>query len=113
MSATSAYRDGRVHGDGCASTQARIALSTITEALEELGAVIQDVVRYRIYIRAECDATKVARQLGDVFRNIRPAASLVTVAAFPHPEVLLEIEVDAELNPDRNERIFNETLPNT
>jgi enamine deaminase RidA (YjgF/YER057c/UK114 family) len=38
---------------------------------------------------------EVARAQGDVFAEIRPAATLVQVSALIKPELLVEIEVDA------------------
>jgi hypothetical protein len=43
----------------------------------------------------------VAAVHGEVFGVIRPAATLVVVAALVEPELLVEIEAEAVRSPDR------------
>ena len=40
------------------------------------------------------------RAHGEVFGDIRPAATLVEVSALVHPDLVVEIEVDAIGSPD-------------
>ncbi len=75
--------------------QARAALGIIERALAEVGFSLRDVVRSRMYVTDPTHATAVAEVHGEVFRDIRPAATLVVVAALIEPELLVEIEVDA------------------
>lgn len=80
---------------GDPAAQARAALGTIERALLEVGFSLADVVRTRMYVTDPAHAAPVAEIHGEVFRDIRPAATLVVVSALIEPELLVEIEVDA------------------
>lgn len=80
---------------GDAAGQAREALAIIARSLEEAGFGLGDVVRTRMYVTDAAHATAVAQVHGEVFGAVRPAATLVVVAALIEPALLVEIEVDA------------------
>jgi len=80
---------------GDPAAQARAALGIIARALDEVGFTLADVVRTRMYVTDPAHAAPVAEVHGEVFRDIRPAATLVVVSALLEPELLVEIEVDA------------------
>jgi enamine deaminase RidA (YjgF/YER057c/UK114 family) len=82
---------------GDAETQAARCLAIIAAALEELGGTIADVVRTRMFIVDTADGYAVGRAHGAVFRDIRPAATMVVVAALLRPEWRVEIEAEAVL----------------
>ncbi len=94
---TSANPDGSIHGEGDAYAQARRCFEVIVAALEEAGATLDDVVRTRMYITDPACSDAVGRAHGEAFATIRPAATLVVVAALIDPRLLVEIEVDAVL----------------
>ena len=75
--------------------QTRAALRRIEVALSEAGAVLGDVIRTRIYVTDIARWREVAVVHSEVFGEIRPAATMVEVAALMAPELLVEIEVDA------------------
>ncbi len=75
--------------------QARAALGIIARALDEAGFTLAEVVRTRMYVTDPAHAAPVAETHGEVFRDIRPAATLVVVSALIEPALLVEIEVDA------------------
>lgn len=84
------------HVDGVgAYDQAVDALNTIAAALAEAGASTSDVVRTRIYVVDLDDTDAVLRAHGEVFGDIRPAATLVQVVALINPNLLVEIEAHA------------------
>ncbi|MFQ3536893.1 MAG: RidA family protein [Aggregatilineales bacterium] len=83
---------------GNAYEQARYILHKIERALREGGATRRDVVRTRIYIVNRADWGAVARAHAEFFGDIRPANTLVVVAALIGPEYLVEIEVEAYLS---------------
>ncbi len=85
---------GSEHPDDAAA-QAREALGIIERALAEVGFSLSDVVRTRMYVTDPAHAAPVAEVHGQVFGEIRPAATLVVVAALIEPRLLVEIEVDA------------------
>jgi enamine deaminase RidA (YjgF/YER057c/UK114 family) len=75
--------------------QTREALRRIEIALNEAGAVLSDVVRTRVYVTDISRWREVAAVHAEIFGEIRPAATMVEVAALIAPELLVEIEADA------------------
>jgi enamine deaminase RidA (YjgF/YER057c/UK114 family) len=96
---TSSTADGLV-GVGDPYAQAVQALRTIQAALAEAGATAGDVVRTRIYITRVEDWPEVGRAHGEVFGDIRPATTLLVVAALVDPDMLVEIEAEALLDEE-------------
>jgi enamine deaminase RidA (YjgF/YER057c/UK114 family) len=75
--------------------QTREALRRIEIALNEAGAALSDVIRTRIFVTDISRWREVAVVHAEVFDQIRPAATMVEVAALIAPELLVEIEADA------------------
>jgi N-dimethylarginine dimethylaminohydrolase/enamine deaminase RidA (YjgF/YER057c/UK114 family) len=92
---------GRVVGKGDPGGQARFIFEKIGRALGEAGASLADVVRVRTFVVDIGRWEEVAQVQGEVFGQIRPAATLVEVGALVSPDLLVEIEVDAVIPPER------------
>jgi enamine deaminase RidA (YjgF/YER057c/UK114 family) len=88
-------QSGQVVAPGDAYAQTVQALKNIESALEQAGAGLANVVRTRIFVTNIDEWQKVAEAHGAVFRDIRPACTLVEVSRLISPEMLVEIEADA------------------
>lgn len=74
--------------------QTRRALEIIKEALEALGASFEDIIMTRVYVSEVANIESVAVIHGEIFRDIRPATTIVKVE-FIDPRILIEIEAEA------------------
>ena len=87
--------DGALVGPGDAYAQTIHILRRIGKALGRAGLSMRDVVRTRMYITDFAYEAEIARAHLEVFGEIRPAATMVAVAALALPDAIIEIEVDA------------------
>ena len=95
VSGTTSLVDGAVAHPGDAAAQTRQVLVLIGQALERAGFTLNDVVRTRMFVTDISRWEEVGRAHGEVFGDIRPATSMVQVAALIDPDMLVEIEADA------------------
>jgi enamine deaminase RidA (YjgF/YER057c/UK114 family) len=87
----------QVVGPGDPYQQTKFILAKIERALLQAGATLQDVVRTRMFVVDISRWEEIARAHVEVFRDIRPAATMVEVRALIRPELLVEIEAAAVL----------------
>jgi enamine deaminase RidA (YjgF/YER057c/UK114 family) len=92
---TDAGPDGTSLHPGDAAAQARAALATIERALAEASFALADVVRTRLFVTDMARAAEVLAVHGEILGAIRPASTIVEVAALIHPSLMVEIEADA------------------
>lgn len=92
---TDAGPDGGSGHPGDAGAQARAAWEIVEQALAQGGFTLADVVRTRMYITDPAHAGAVVAVHGEVFRDVRPAATLLVVARLIDPSLLVEVEADA------------------
>jgi enamine deaminase RidA (YjgF/YER057c/UK114 family) len=92
---TDAGPDGISQHPGDVAGQARAVFAIIERALAEGGFALTDVVRTRMFVTDMGLSGEVSAVHGEVFGEIRPAATMVAVAGLMHPSLLIEIEVDA------------------
>ena len=90
---TPVYPDGSCPED--VAVQARRCFEIISAALAEAGASLSDVVRSRVLLVDRADAAAVSAVHGEVYGEIRPAATMVVVAGLLDPRWKVEIEAEA------------------
>jgi enamine deaminase RidA (YjgF/YER057c/UK114 family) len=95
VSGTTSIVDGVVTHPDDAAGQTRQALAIVYEALERAGFTLADVVRTRMFVTDIARWEEIGRVHGEFFGDVRPATSMVQVAALIDPAMLVEIEVDA------------------
>ena len=78
--------------------QTRRIFAIAEKALTEAGATFADVVRTRMYLTHVEDWEAVGRVHGEIFGSVRPAATMVVVAALLNPAWRIEIEFDAVID---------------
>ena len=92
--------DGQILAPGDVYGQTREALRIIGDALGELGASYDDVVRTRVLLMDASQWQEAGRAHGEVFSEIRPANTICAVNGFVDPAILVEIEATAVV-PDQ------------
>jgi enamine deaminase RidA (YjgF/YER057c/UK114 family) len=77
--------------------QAKRCLEIILDALRELGAGPEHVVRTRIFVVDPADWEPIGRAHGEVFGSVLPATSMLAISGLLDPVWKVEIEADALL----------------
>ena len=95
VSGSTATVGGVLQHAGDAYGQTLVAFEVIAKALAEAGHTLEDVVRTRMYLANAADMDAVGRAHGELFREIRPAATMLAGIEFINPAMLVEIEVDS------------------
>jgi enamine deaminase RidA (YjgF/YER057c/UK114 family) len=71
--------------------------STLQGVMREAGGVRADIVRLRTFVTDAAYCEPVLKVQGEVFGEVRPAATIVVVSALLKPEMKVEIEAEARL----------------
>jgi enamine deaminase RidA (YjgF/YER057c/UK114 family) len=95
---TAVDEQGAVIAAGDAYAQAVYVLRKVARALQEAGAEPRHVVRTRTFVTNIDDWEAVGRAHGEMFRDVRPASTMVEVSRLIAPGLVVEIEVDAVIH---------------
>jgi enamine deaminase RidA (YjgF/YER057c/UK114 family) len=86
---------GGTFAPGDAYAQTRRCFEIIQQALADLGADLSDVVRTRVYLTDMGRWEEVAQAHRELFADHPPCNTTVEIPALIHPDMLVEIEVEA------------------
>ena len=86
---------GMIVGGGQMYVQARQTLANLKHHIESAGFSLADVIRTRVFVTDISRFREVARAHKETFGEHPPASTLVEVKRLVHPDMLIEIEVDA------------------
>ena len=101
VSGTTGYDYATMKMPESVGQQAKNALATIDRALKEAGASIEDTVRVTYYVGDVSYVDDVVEAVGAVFKDIRPAASMLIVKMIEEA-MKIEIEVTARIGASRS-----------
>lgn len=94
---TATDENSEIVGIGDAYAQTVQTIKNIEKALKALGATLENVVRTRMFVTDIARWEEYGRAHGEFFAEIMPATTMVEVSKLIDPEMLIEIEADAEL----------------
>lgn len=95
VSGSTATVNGELQHAGDAYGQTKTTFDVIAAALAQAGHTLDDVVRTRMYLANAADMDAVGLAHGELFGDIRPAATMIAGIEFINPQMLVEIEVDS------------------
>jgi enamine deaminase RidA (YjgF/YER057c/UK114 family) len=93
---TATGENGEIVGPGDAYSQTVQVIRNIEKALKALGAGLENVVRTRVFVTDISRWEEYGRAHGEFFGKIMPATTMVEVSKLIDPDMLIEIEADAE-----------------
>ncbi len=93
---TATDENSNIVGPGDAYAQTVQTIKNIEKALHALGASLENIVRTRMFVTDISRWEEYGRAHGEYFREIMPATTLVEVSKLIDPQMLIEIEADAE-----------------
>jgi enamine deaminase RidA (YjgF/YER057c/UK114 family) len=94
---TATDESGNIVGIDDAYAQTVQVIRNIQRALEQAGAMLENVVRTRMFVTDISRWQEYGQAHHEFFNKIRPCATMVEVRALIDPRMLIEIEVEAEL----------------
>ncbi|MFI5014635.1 MAG: RidA family protein [Hyphomicrobiales bacterium] len=97
VAGTTGYDYASMHMPEDVSAQAQNCFATIAKVLADAGSGMESIVRATYYVTHTSYQEPVLRVCGEHLRSIRPASTIIVVAALLKPEMKVEIEVTARL----------------
>jgi enamine deaminase RidA (YjgF/YER057c/UK114 family) len=97
IAGTTGYDYARMAMPDDPAEQTRNIYATFATVLKEAGGNLADIVRLRTFVTDPSYCEAVLEAQGEVFGQIRPAATIVIVSALLKPEMKVEVEADARI----------------
>ena len=97
VAGTTAMDGDKLIGKGDVYAQTVFIFKKIEKALIEAGASLKDVVRTRMFIVDISRWEEAGKAHGEIFKNIKPVATMVEISKLINEDLLIEIEVTAVL----------------
>lgn len=94
---TATDENSNVVGSGDAYRQTIQSILNIERALKAFDCTLEHIVRTRMFVTDISRWEEYGRAHGEYFRDIMPATTMVEVSRLIDPDMLIEIEADAEL----------------
>ncbi|MEM8524539.1 MAG: RidA family protein [Bacteroidota bacterium] len=102
VAGTTAADGDKIIGKGDIEAQTRFIFQKIERALEEAGVSLKDVVRTRMFVTdVESQWEIVGKVHGEFFKEIKPVSTMLEISRLIDEELLIEIEVTAILDGER------------
>ena len=98
ISGTTSIVDGKIIGEGDPYLQTKTIIDKLEIVLHQAESNLEDIVRLRVYVTDISKWEEVGRALGETFKKIKPAQTLVGVSALVDPKMMVEIEAEAVLS---------------
>ncbi len=95
VAGTTAMNGQELIGKNDIYEQTKYIFEKIETALKQAGASLTDVVRTRMYLTNIADWEQVGKAHGEVFKNIKPASTMLEVSRLINDDLLIEIEATA------------------
>lgn len=92
---TSVQPDGTMVGENDSYEQVKYVLEKLIRLILQTGAVKRDIISVKIYATPEFDLKKGLRAYTQIFHEIQPLCTLVTIERLNRPTQLVEIEMNA------------------
>lgn len=95
VAGTTAVDGDTIVGGNNAYEQTKFIFSKIEKALTQAGVSMKDVIRTRMFVTDISKWEEIGKAHGEVFKDIKPATTMVEVKALIDSKLLVEIEVTA------------------
>lgn len=92
---------GEIVGKNDMRTQIRTTCENIQKGLQYAGATFDDVVRATTFVTDIEEYYRCSDERFAFFRNTRPASTLIEISRLGHRDAMIEIEVEAIIEPER------------
>jgi enamine deaminase RidA (YjgF/YER057c/UK114 family) len=100
VSGTSAIDRDKIIAPGDPYQQTKFIIQKIEKAINDAGGSLNDVIRTRIYVTNIKDWDAVGRAHGEIFKEIKPATTMVEVKSLIDPNFVVELEATAYLKKE-------------